>query len=317
MSLERFFRPRGVVLVGASENSPWSQLIHGNFSKLGYRRDVYLVNRRGMPAHGRDAQTSCVNLPGIPDLAYIFVPTDAVPEALADVAAAGIPNAMLLSSGYAETGEDGEAAQAALVQKARECGVRLLGPNSLGFINFVDSIPVTPFPLPAAPLTGSVAIVSQSGATTQVIAAFADQQGIGLSYAIATGNEADVDTAEIVRFLVDDAATKVITVFAETFKDPASFRIAAQACAVAGKPLIVLKVGRTELAQQLAQAHTGSVAGDDRVFDAVCEQDNVIRVHSRGIDHHSRATRPHRPDRGWRRHSVDFGWSVRGDCRCR
>jgi acyl-CoA synthetase (NDP forming) len=280
MSLERFFRPRGVVLVGASENSPWSQLIHGNFSKLGYRGDVYLVNRRGMPAHGRDAQTSCVNLPGIPDLAYIFVPTDAVPEALADVAAAGIPNAMLLSSGYAETGEDGEAAQAALVQKACECGVRLLGPNSLGFINFADSIPVTPFPLPQAPLTGSVAIVSQSGATTQVIAAFADQQGIGLSYAIATGNEADVDTAEIVRFLVDDAATKVITVFAETIKDPASFRIAAQACAAAGKPLIVLKVGRTELAQQLAQAHTGSVAGDDRVFDAVCEQDNVIRVHS-------------------------------------
>lgn len=280
MSLGRFFRPRAVVLVGATEKSPWSQLIHGNFAKFGYAGEVYLVNRHGTPAHGLDAKTSCVDLPGTPDLAYIFVPTDAVPDALADVGAAGIPNALLLSSGYAETGEEGEAAQAALVAKAHECGVRLLGPNSLGFINYAHSIPVTPFPLPIAPLTGSVAIVSQSGATTQVIAAFANQQGIGLSYAIATGNEADVDTAEVIRFLVDDAATKVITVFAETIKDPANFRIAAQACAVVGKPLIVLKVGRTELAQQLAQAHTGSVAGDDRVFDAVCEQDNVIRVHS-------------------------------------
>lgn len=280
MSLERLFRPRSVALVGASEKSPWSQLIHANFGKMGYTGQVYLVNRRGVPAHGLPASTSCADLPARPDIAYVFVPTEAIADAIADVGAAGIPYALVLSSGYAETGKDGEKAQRELVEQARAAGVRILGPNSLGFINFVDRTPVSPFPVSDDPLIGSVAIVSQSGATTQVIAAFAQQQGIGLTYAIATGNEADLNTAEIVRFLADDPATKVIGVFAETIKDTRAFRDAARACAVASKPLLVFKVGRTELAQQLAQAHTGSVAGDDRIFDAVCAQDHIIRVHS-------------------------------------
>lgn len=280
MTLERFFRPRSVVLVGASDKSPWSQLIHANFVTMGYDGDVLLVNRRGAPAHGRDAATSCRALGQVPDLAYIFVPTDAVGEAIDDVAAAGIRNALILSSGYAETGSDGHAAQHAIVERARAQGLSLLGPNSLGFINYAARTPVTPFPITAGWAVGHVAIISQSGATTQVIASYAQQQGIGLSYAIATGNEADVDTARIVDHLVDDAQTRVIAVFAETIKDPPAFRAAARKAAAAGKPLVVLKVGRTELASKLAQAHTGSVTGDDRVFDALCAQDNIIRVGS-------------------------------------
>lgn len=280
MSLDRLFRPRAVALVGATERSPWSQLIHANFEKLGFDGDIFLVNRGGTPAHGREASKSCVELPNTPDVAYIFVPTDAVAAAIDDVAAAGIGHAVVLSSGFAESGDDGAQAQRSLVETARARGVRVLGPNSLGFVNYVDRVPVSPIPVSRNPLTGGVAIISQSGATTQVIAAFAQQQGIGLSHAVATGNEADVTAAEVVAFLADDVATQVITLFAETINDPAAFRSAARACAAAGKPLIVLKVGRTELAQKLAQAHTGSIAGDDRVFDAVCAQDNIIRVDS-------------------------------------
>jgi acetate---CoA ligase (ADP-forming) len=278
--LHTFFRPRSVVLVGATDKSAWSQLIHGNFGTMGYEGEVWLVNKRGTPAHGREAATSCRDLPAVPDVAYIFVPTEAVREALEDVAEAGIRNALILSSGYAETGSGGAEKQAGLIAYARSMGVTLLGPNSLGFINYVHNIPVSPFPLGTDYLTGHVAIVSQSGATTNVIANFALQQGIGLSYAIATGNEADLDTARVIDYLADDEATRVITVFAETIKDPAAFRAAARRAAAAGKPLIVLKVGRTELASQLAQAHTGSVTGDDRIFDAVCAQDNIIRVAS-------------------------------------
>lgn len=280
MSLDSFFRPRSVVLVGASDKSAWSQLIHGNFAKMGYSGDIHLVNKRGAPAHGRDAVTSCTLLPGPADLAYIFVPTDAVAEAVADVAAAGIRNALILSSGYAETGDAGGAAQAALVASANAGGLRFIGPNSLGFVNYTDAVPVTPIPVAEGWQRGQVAIVSQSGATTQVIASFAQQQGIGLSYAIATGNEADIHTADVVAFLASDPATRVIALFAETIKDPAAFRAAAQAVRAAGKALVVLKVGRTELATKLAQAHTGSVTGDDRIFDAVCAQDGVIRVGS-------------------------------------
>lgn len=278
--LDTFFRPRSVVLVGATDKSVWSQLIYGNFAAMGYDGEVWLVNKRGTPAHGHEAATSCRDLPGVPDVAYIFVPTEAVRDAIEDVADAGIKNALILSSGYAETGSGGAEKQAELIAYARDKGVTLLGPNSLGFIDYTRNIPVSPFPVGADYLTGHLAIVSQSGATTNVIAKFAQQQGIGLSYAIATGNEADLDTARVIDYLADDEATRVIAVFAETIKDPAGFRDAACKAAAAGKPLIVLKVGRTELASQLAQAHTGSVTGDDRIFEAVCAQDNIIRVGS-------------------------------------
>ncbi|CCW16488.1 Acetyl-CoA synthetase (ADP-forming) alpha and beta chains, putative [Sphingobium indicum BiD32] len=279
-NLHIFFQPRSVVLVGATDKSAWSQLIHGNFGAMGYDGQVWLVNKRGTPAHGRAAVTSCRDLPAVPDIAYIFVPTDAVREALEDVAEAGIRHALILSSGYAEAGPDGTQKQDGLIAYARDKGVTLLGPNSLGFINYVHDIPVSPFPVGKEYLRGHLAIVSQSGATTNVIANFAQQQGIGLSYAIATGNEADLDTARVIDYLAQDEATRVIAVFAETIKDPAAFRTAARKAAAAGKPLIILKVGRTELASQLAQAHTGSVTGDDRIFDAVCAQDNIIRVTS-------------------------------------
>lgn len=280
MALDRFFRPRSIVLVGASDKSPWSQLVHANFARLGYSGKLHLVNRRGVEAHGQPASQSCRELPDTPDLAYIMLPIDAVADALEDVAAAGIRNAMILSSGYAETGTDGANAQSALAARARELGVRFLGPNSLGYINYRDSTPVSPYPIPADVRAGSVAIASQSGATAQVIASYAAQQGLALSHTIATGNEADIDMADIVEFLVDDPDTCVITLFTETIKNPIAFRKAARRAARAKKPVVVLKVGSSALATELAQAHTGSITGNDRIFDAVCERDAIIRVHS-------------------------------------
>lgn len=280
MSLERFFRPRSIALVGATDKSAWSNLVFSNFARLGYSGALHMVNRRGAPAHGIVGVKSCRDIAQAPDLAYIMLPTDAVEEALEDVAAAGIRNAMILSSGFAETGEAGSLAQDALVRRARDLGVRFLGPNSLGFINYRDATPVSPYPVPAGAIPGHVAIASQSGATAQVIAAYAAQQGLALSHTIATGNEADIDMASIVDFLVDDADTRVIMLFTETIKDPLAFRHAVRRAARAEKPVVVLKVGSSALATQLAQAHTGSVTGDDRIFDAVCERDAVTRVRS-------------------------------------
>lgn len=278
--LDSFFRPRSIALVGATDKSAWSRLIYANFGAMGFDGDVWLVNKRGAPAHGQEAVSSCHDLPAIPDIAYIFVPTEAVGEAVRDAVEAGIRNLLILSSGYAETGADGKSKQDDLIAFARASGAAVLGPNSLGFVDYTRGIPVSPLPVGTNVQRGHLAIVSQSGATAIVIANFAQQQGIGLSAVVATGNEADLDTASVIDYLVDDEATRVIAVFAETIKSPAAFRAAARKAAAAAKPLIVLKVGRTELASQLAQAHTGSVTGDDRIFDAVCAQDNVIRVTS-------------------------------------
>src|SRR5690606_39754413 len=120
-----------------------------------------------------------------------------------------------------------------------------------------------------------------------VLAGFAVQQGIGLSHVITTGNEADIHTSEIVEYLLGDPATRVIAIFAETLKDPAAFRRAARRASEAGKPIVILKVGRTELATKLAEAHTGSVTGDDRVFDVLCRQENVVRVGSLRSEEHT------------------------------
>lgn len=277
-SLERLFNPRSVVLVGASDKSLWSQLLDRNFVTTGFKGPVYLVNKRGAPAHGRPAHTSCRELPEVPDLAYVFVPGEAVAEAVEEAAAAGIRFILLLTSGFAEAGEDGRGRQEALVKLVRSYGSTIMGPNCLGFVNYTAGIAVTPMLVMKQPLLGPVSIVSQSGQTSSLLADFAQQQGVGISHVIASGNEADLDTARIVDHLLDGDETRVVVMFVESIRDPERFKRIAREARERKKALVVLKVGRTPLSAKLAQAHTGSVTGDDRIFDAVCRQYNVVRV---------------------------------------
>ncbi|HZV10986.1 MAG TPA: CoA-binding protein, partial [Novosphingobium sp.] len=278
--LERLFNPRSLVLVGASDSSAWSQLIHGNIVASGFAGPVYAVNRRGVPAHGRPGFTRCADLPAPPDLAYLFVPAEGVAKALADVAEAGIAHAIVLSSGFAETGAEGAAAQARLAALARQKGIALLGPNSLGFNNYGARVAVSAFPVDGKAMAGGLSVISQSGATAHVIAQFARQQGIGLNCVVATGNEAGLGLVDVLDHFVGDPATRAIALFAETIKDPAGFRQVAARASAAGKPIVVVKVGKSELASRLAEAHTGAVTGDDAVFDAICRAHGVIRMDS-------------------------------------
>ncbi len=188
---------------------------------------------------------------------------------------------MLLTSGFAEVGAEGTRRQEALLASARSEGVTLLGPNCLGFINYADRVPIwtTQPPMPVIP-GGAIGIVSLGGATAGIIAAFAQRQGIGLSYQVSTGNEADVNVARVLDFLVDDPATRVIGLFLETVHDAALLAAAARRALAAGKPIVAIKIGASEAAARAAEAHTGSLVGDDRVFDAVCRQLGVLRVAS-------------------------------------
>jgi acyl-CoA synthetase (NDP forming) len=208
-----------------------------------------------------------------------MVPRAGTLEAMSDAAAAGIRNAVVLSSGYGEAGAAGRAAQAELVAHAESLGMLLLGPNHLGFANLTEGIPVCSIPgLPRA--GGPVALLSQSGASSSAMLDFAAMANVGLSYLVTLGNEAMITAGHVLDFLVDDPATRAVAVFMETVRDPDVFRRAARRAAEAGKAIIVLKAGSSALSARTAAAHTGALVGDDRVIDAVFSGLGVIRVDS-------------------------------------
>jgi acetate---CoA ligase (ADP-forming) len=277
--LTSVFRPRSVALVGASDKSVFSQLAYHNLVRFGFAERTYLVNRRGVQTHGRPTVTSCAEIGEPVDVAYLMVPQAGMLAALDDAAAAGIRNAVVLSSGYGEAGEEGRAAQAELVTHAAALGMVLLGPNHLGFANFVDGVPVCSIPgLPRS--SGPVALLSQSGASSSAMLDFATMVNVGLSYLVTVGNEAMITAGHVVDFLVDDPHTQAFAIFMETVRDPEVFRRAARRAAGAGKALVVLKAGSSALSARTAAAHTGALVGDDRVIDAVFADLGVIRVDS-------------------------------------
>ena len=277
--LGSLLRPRSVALVGAADKSGFSQMAFRNLVEFGLGEHTHLVTRRGTPAHGRPTVTSCTQIPEPVDLAFMMVPQAGTLAALDDAAAAGIRHALVLSSGYADAGPAGERAQAELVAHAEQLGILLAGPNHLGFANFVDQIPVTAIPgLPHA--AGPVALVSQSGMAASAMLDFATMTGVGLSYLVTLGNEAMLTAGHMLHYLAGDEHTKTIALFLETIRAPAVFAAAAHRAAVAGKAVVVLKSGRSELSARMAAAHTGAVAGDDHTTEELLHDLGVIRVDS-------------------------------------
>jgi len=279
-TLSSLFNPRSVVLVGATDRSTWSKMAYENLRLLGFEGRVHLVSRGGGVVHGQQAHTSVAQIGEAVDVALLMVPIAGMQEALHDLGASGVRNAVVLAGGFAETGAEGRALQDELVATANALGIRLLGPNCLGFINFNTGGVCWTGSMRTPPLKGGISIVSQSGAVATVMKHFAHQHGIGLNVVAATGNEATLGLADVLDYLVDDPATRVITVFAETVRDTALLRAAGERALKKGKPIVVVKVGRSALTVQAAQSHTGSLVGDDGVFDGVCRQLGLLRVRS-------------------------------------
>lgn len=278
--LETLFAPRSIAVVGATEKSPWTGFISRNFQDFGYSGKVFAINRGGTDVFGMKGFPSCRAVGEPIDVAFITVPQPVVLEALEDAAAAGVRNAVILTSGYAEAGADGIAMQAELLERTRQWGMNIWGPNSLGFNNMGARTPISSIPAALPLLEPRIAIVSQSGATASELNEFAHSQNIGTSFVAATGNEAQLSLSDVVDYLVSHGDTRAIAVFAESIRDPAKFEAAATRARAARKPIVILKIGRSALATEVAKAHTGSLAGNDQVFNAVCERLGVIRVHS-------------------------------------
>jgi acetate---CoA ligase (ADP-forming) len=277
--LGSLLHPASVALVGATDRSGFSRMAYQNLADFGLAHRIHLVNRRGARAHGRATVTSCTRIGQPVDVAFMMVPQAATLDALTDAAAAGIRNALVLSSGYADAGEAGRRAQDDLVAHASSLGMLLLGPNHLGFANIAGQVPVTA--IPGLPRTaGPVALVSQSGMAASAMLDFAGMTGVGISHVITLGNEAMVTAGHVLGYLAGDEHTSAVALFCETIREPAVFAAAARRAAAAGKAVVVLKAGSSEMAARAAEAHTGAAVGDDRAADERFRDLGVIRVRS-------------------------------------
>lgn len=276
-SVARLLEARSFALIGASDKSTFSALVHGNLVAAGHGQRTFLVNPRSPEVHGARTYASCAEIGQPVDLAYVMVPAERAPDALRDAALAGVRGAVVLSSGYSETGPEGHRRQADLVQLAEELGIALLGPNVLGFVNVGNGVPAMALSDPPR-RPGAVALISQSGASCGAMKDFAALAQVGLSHVVTVGNEAMISVGHLVDHLVDDDRVRAIAIFMEGFKEPELFASAARRAAAAGKAIVVLKAGRSELAARAAASHTGALVGDDRVVDAVLDRLGVIRV---------------------------------------
>jgi acyl-CoA synthetase (NDP forming) len=276
--LREFFAPRSIAMVGASDNSGWARFIVTSCATTGFTGQLIPVHPTATTAFGMPVVPNLRALTEPADLAFILAPIQAVEAVLDDMGAAGIRNGIVLASGYREVGEEGRALEEEMTARAIANGVTVLGPNCLGFLNAHTASAPYALTLPPPLTAGPVGIALQSGALASVVLAFARAHGIGVSTLTSLGNECMISTVDVLNYLVEDDATRVICLFLEEISDPPAFSQAAQRADEAGKPIVALKVGSSDVGRQAALAHTGSVAGDDAVVDAALRQLNVIRV---------------------------------------
>ena len=278
--IRTLFNPRSIALIGATDKSVWSQSIYRNLANGGFDGEVYLVNPRGIEVHGAPSYARIADLPQRPDLAFVMVSTSAVMQVMREVADAGVPAAVVLTSGFGEVGEEGAKLEAELVELAGSSGLTVLGPNGNGYVNLASKTIPYGLPINGRLRSGGIGVGLQSGALASAVIQMIQTRNAGLSLLVSLGNESMVSLTDIMRYLVADEATSVLALFIESIRKPAEFLEIAEQALAAGKPIVAVKVGRSEMGAKAAQAHTGSLVGDDAVIDAVFRQAGVIRVDS-------------------------------------
>jgi len=279
-SIHNMLNPRSIAVVGASPRMAYGGRMLAAALKASARVKVYPVNPRYEEVQGVKCYPSVTALPETPDVVCVVVSSEQVLDVLNESHKKGTKAAVVISAGFSERGtQEGRDLQLQVAAFARESGLRISGPNCLGLANVKDDIWVSASSRGAEGLGGSVGLVCQSGASA--FGPFLNRaidSGIGLSYIISTGNEADLDFSDFVRYLLDDDDTKVIAGFVEGFKDAKKFIEVAKLAAERGKPIILIKIGRSELGAKAAQSHTAALTGLDALYDAALTQYGVIRV---------------------------------------
>ena len=280
-TLSAIFAPRSIAVVGASDTVTKIGGIPVDFNRrFGFNGTIYPVNPRPGPVQGLVSYPSISAIGAPVDLAIFAVPANLAQVALEDAIAANVRGVVLFTSGFAEISDDGALAQARLAATARAAGVRLIGPNCLGFMNLRNQVYATFCPVPNAGLvrTGTIGLVSQSGAFGGYAYALARERGIGFSQWVTTGNEADIEFADCLEWLAHDPDTRVIMGYMEGCRDGNKLRRALAAAHAARKPVVIVKVGRTSAGAQAAASHTAALAGNDAAYDSVFRSYGVHRA---------------------------------------
>ncbi len=281
--LKSFFAPRSIALVGATEDlTKFGGRCFKQMIDFGFPGPIYPINTRADTVRGVKSYKSLRDLPETPDHVGIVVPAPFVADVIQDCAAKGVKNATVFTSGFGEMGtDDGRALQKHMVDLARKAGIRLMGPNCNGWINYVDAVAMTSTVVITGPRkpAGNIGIVAHSGGVGQVNAMWRSQQeGLNVSYQMSCGNDADLDALDYARFLIEDPSTKVVMMVLERISSgPKLAKLAADA-ADAKKPIVIVKIGRSEVGARAAASHTGAVTGSDLVHDVAFRQLGIIRV---------------------------------------
>ncbi|MGW6442919.1 acetate--CoA ligase family protein [Lentzea sp. NPDC055074] len=273
-SMNRIMRPNAVAVIGASNeegkigNSVMKNLVNG-----GYQGEIYPINPKADEIGDRKAFASIADVPGDIDVAVFAIPAKFVPAALEEVGKKGVGGAIMIPSGFGETGNI--ELQNEIVAIARKHGVRILGPNIYGYYYTPENLSAT-FCTPYD-VKGGVALTSQSGGIGMAILGFSRSAGMGVSSIVGVGNKADIDEDDLLTFFESDPNTQLVAMHLEDLKDGRSFAETAKRVSEK-KPVVVLKAGRTDQGAKAASSHTGALAGNDRVYDDILKQSGVIRA---------------------------------------
>jgi acyl-CoA synthetase (NDP forming) len=275
-TLRSCYYPQSVVFVGASGTlSKWGHMIPTNLLNRGYKGKVYLVNPKGGQIAGQTAYRSVTDIDGDIDLAVVTIPAAKVKAQIPLLQQKKVKAMLLISSGFRETGEEGRRLEDEVVAAAREAGILIFGPNTMGICNphidfFCCGVHVYPLP-------GSTSLVCQSGNMGTQLLAFAEQQDIGIRAFSGSGNEAMVTLEDYMEAFEADELTRSVVLYIESVKDGARFFNSARRVSKK-KPVVVLKGGRTSEGGKAASSHTGAMASDYRIFEAACRQAGIIQV---------------------------------------
>lgn len=276
-SLRPFFEPRTVAVVGAGRQRGriGSEIFHN--LREGFSGRVIPVNPCATEIEGVRAVPRVIDIDEPVDLAVIAVPAPAVESTLDDCIAKGVGAVIVITAGFAETGQDGRTTELRLRDKVRRAGIRMIGPNCMGLVNTDPALRLNASFSPVFPPAGPIAFSSQSGALGLAILQYARQLNLGISSFVSIGNKADVSSNDLLEYWADDPRTTVILLYLESFGNPRRFREIARRVART-KPIVAVKAGRSGSGARAASSHTGALAASDRVVDALLRDAGVIRT---------------------------------------
>lgn len=274
--LDPFFNPRHIALVGASERGMYPAGLLRNLLDYGFPGDIYPVNPSRKTVFGLTCYPNLAQTPQAADLAILVIPRRFVLPTLHQCVELGIPAALVITAGFAEADDEGRRLQIEMAKLLSEAPLTVIGPNCAGLANIPGKLIATRLTTP--PKAGRTSFVSQSGALMMALYGVFADRNLGLSRLISLGNQVDVTLADSLAYLAEEEETAVIGAFVEGVQNGRAFAASLKKALIAGKPIVLVKSGRTEPGQAAAATHTAALAGSDRVFTAVCGQHGVIRV---------------------------------------